>query len=63
VVAGPNGVLEFEGAAAMVWRLLESPISRAELASAFATMGAVVELEESDPLARLVEHDLICEVS
>jgi hypothetical protein len=62
VVAGPNGVVEFEGAAAEVWRLLEAPTSHAELAAAFATRGAVDALEEFDPLARLVEHDLIREV-
>lgn len=62
MVAGPSGVLELDGAEAMIWRLLEAPTSRAELAAALATAGAVDELEGSDPLARLVEHDLIGEV-
>jgi hypothetical protein len=63
VVAGPNGVQHLSGALATAWRLLEAPTSSAELAAAFATMGAVDELEESDILVRLVERDLIREVS
>ena len=62
MVAGPTGVLELEGAVARVWGLLEAPTSLTELAAAFAATDSVAELEESDPLARLVEHDLIREV-
>lgn len=62
VVAGPKAVVELEGAPAVVWRLLETPTSRAELAAAFAATGHVDELEEADPLRSLVEHDLLREV-
>jgi hypothetical protein len=63
VVAGPRGVVELTGASAAVWRLLEAPATRAELAVALVAAGAVSQLEESDPLGILLEHELIRSVS
>jgi hypothetical protein len=62
VVAGPGGAVELVGATATVWRLLEHPMTGAELAAACAATGMVDRLEELDPIGRLLRRDLVRQV-